>query len=199
MNRTTRLIGYNSAMRPFILRRRLLAITIACTSAAYISIEGTANGTLAVLLLLAPSLAVFAVALIASIPLRMWQARRRRLASGVGTPFSLSLRGLLLLFVIPSAGLSAWVAYNVSWIRERHRFLDQHAADIVSTTRTCNAPGTLWLLSEQGMSECVVRERFRDQPEEFQRAARLFPEADIEWRADDGLSGGGMPRQMKCY
>ena len=96
------------------------------------------------------------------------------------------LRTLLVAVVLLSIPL-AWVAYSLSWMRERELALFKHGVmssllDIPHGGPKLHpdppAPGCLGLFGEEGVSWIAIPLNW--QPEERERIKQLFPEADID-------------------
>jgi hypothetical protein len=97
--------------------------------------------------------------------------------------FRFRLRTLFVLVSIASVPLG-WVAYQLNWIRQRHRFLQRHqqpdyellVTDDEARARTDRFPWPLRLFGEQ--EKWAVHAPANEADE----AAKLFPEADVDSR-----------------
>jgi hypothetical protein len=106
--------------------------------------------------------------------------------------FQFKLRTLFVAMTVLRIALG-WVAYSLSWIRERHQFLstrrqyfdesllEQMEAQSIfngmshrPVKPTVAAPRGLWLFGEQGAARVIVIT-----PNDLEAARRLFPEAKI--------------------
>ena len=89
-----------------------------------------------------------------------------------------SLRTLFVLVTI--AGVCAgWVAYQLNWIRERHKFVNEYGAvepPGLSPEPITGLPWSLKLFGEAPEYEVLAPET------EVQRAHELFPEATVTVR-----------------
>jgi hypothetical protein len=77
----------------------------------------------------------------------------------------------------------AWVAYSLSWIRQRHAALEHNFSDLelyflidAAGVVPPKAPGLLGLFGEHGMPCVCWGPQFPNSREEL---ARLFPEAEV--------------------
>jgi hypothetical protein len=78
---------------------------------------------------------------------------------------------MLFVLVTLVAIICGWVAYQLSWIRQRHAFL---SADALYVVRACPAPWSLRLFGEQGFYEIMVGKS------EMDRAHSLLPESIVK-------------------
>jgi hypothetical protein len=102
--------------------------------------------------------------------------------------FAYRLRTLLIAMFVASLPL-AWVAYSLSWIRQRR---DAHAIGAVEqsnvvTWRACPlAPSGLWLFGE---TACEYLDWFPGTSTSLDAAQRLFPESRVT-NGDLGVRSG---------
>jgi hypothetical protein len=109
--------------------------------------------------------------------------------------YQFSLRAMFVLVTL----VAAFLAYQLNWIRQRHRFLvfvdcnnhNQVLGEWIrpktpANSKTLRAPRLLWLFGEPYQSQIVVSidnadpaAAGEDAQERMQTAKRLFPEATI--------------------
>ena len=99
-----------------------------------------------------------------------------------------SLRTLFVLVTV----VCVWLGYQLNWIRERRKYLEEHPGVVREPSPQDNvatAPNLLWLLPESGVTRLHVQspgffdeaDYHHDNPSlEATRARELFPEAIIE-------------------
>jgi hypothetical protein len=100
--------------------------------------------------------------------------------------FQWSLRTLFVVVTV----FGCWLGYELNWIRQRHRYLEDQAdlrarfpGAIQSSAVPVDAPGFLWLFGERGhggeLSILVLEAdpgHFADIGAEIAKARSLFPE-----------------------
>ena len=101
--------------------------------------------------------------------------------------YQFSLRTMLIVMVISSAGFGCWVHWSREWIRQRHEFWDRHLAEKLIQAVPPRAPGGLWLFGEEGV-HLIVRESDAT-PEIVDEVGGLFPEAQV---VVSGMDGGSI-------
>ena len=92
------------------------------------------------------------------------------------------LRTLFVLVTVVSIW-TAWVTYSLNWIQQRHEAIDDGWASpvtVLGRPPRASAPGGLWLLGEKGVDLIGVA---KGNERDFERASRLFPEAQIAWES----------------
>lgn len=104
--------------------------------------------------------------------------------------FRFSLRGLFVVVTL-FALLSAWMVYQLNWIRQRHQALDWLnssegswcAPSLVGARTQVSAPWGLRLLGEQGIVGVGmdVKQFAGPVPYTPMQLQRLFPEARVDW------------------
>ena len=99
--------------------------------------------------------------------------RRRWLRFSLRTAFV-----LLAVLAMPSA----WTAYSLHWIAQRHAVLDRKDIGVVRNhfSPRLSAPRVLWLLGETGIQSFHVSAPLY-LPAEVDRIKLLFPEATVEY------------------
>ena len=98
--------------------------------------------------------------------------------------YQFSLRTMLIVMVLVSAGFGYWVHWSKDWIRQRQEFLKaarNHSMDIITRPSSeeyfARAPAGLWLFGEEGIWYMLCWEA-----DDAELADRLFPEASIGCR-----------------
>jgi len=96
--------------------------------------------------------------------------------------YQFSLRTMLIVMVLASAGFGYWVHWSRVWIRQRHEALESRLAipAIEDTVRPW-VPGGLWLFGEKGASVIYIPGSKCDVTDEENEAKVrvLFPEAKV--------------------
>ena len=88
--------------------------------------------------------------------------------------FRFSLRTLFVLVTLAAL----WIGWSFNWIRQRRDFVREgNTLGAVAHGSTSRAPGLLWLFGEQGAEVVLL---FTDDKADYDRARRLFPEAQVE-------------------
>jgi hypothetical protein len=96
--------------------------------------------------------------------------------------FRFRLRTLFALVTL----VALWVGWSFNWIRERREFLRAgNALGAVAHASTGGAPGLLWMFGEEGVEVVIL---FTDERADYERARRLFPEAQVETNPVRGMS-----------
>src|SRR5690242_18191122 len=89
--------------------------------------------------------------------------------------YQFSLRTMLIVMVLSSAGFGYWVHWSREWIRQRQAWRDRHHVRMNTQRATApNAPWGLLFFGEQGEGR-ISPGSFNEQRE----AMRLFPEASV--------------------
>lgn len=100
---------------------------------------------------------------------------------------------LKTLFIVVTV-LACWLGYELNWIRQRHEVAAGATVSRSVSSRTGlpekrTAPGLLWLFGEHGYVDVILRFPHRvgdeltpSEEAELQRAEKLFPEADVNYR-----------------
>ena len=94
--------------------------------------------------------------------------------------FHFSLRSLFVLVVI-AAIPCAWVAYSLSWLRERRQILG-HPGTVASFRREpaeFRSPYALWLWRESGVDVITYPPGYIHDETTRKRSRWLFPEAEM--------------------
>ncbi len=88
--------------------------------------------------------------------------------------FRFSLRTLFVLVTLAAL----WIGWSFNWIRERREFVREgNTSAPCAHGSTSRAPCLLWLFGEQGAEVVLL---FTDEKADYDRARRLFPEAQVE-------------------
>jgi hypothetical protein len=87
--------------------------------------------------------------------------------------FSFSLRTLFVLVTIIGVG-AAWVTYQLDWIRDRHKFLQNWGVVVLAEIPKSETAWNFWLFGERQVARLSVPLPLRSS------ASRLFPEAEID-------------------
>lgn len=103
--------------------------------------------------------------------------------------FRFGLRTLFVVVLI-AAVPCGWVAYSLSWIRQRHELLGGGNSRImlryVGMRPYPDAPWGLWLLGEEGVGFILLRPEYRHIRERMQR---MFPEAEVTSQDEPAIPG----------
>jgi hypothetical protein len=97
--------------------------------------------------------------------------------------FRYSLRTLFVVVTL----FACWLAYSLTWVRQRHEFLSTESpqAIVFDGEMAALPPGMLWILNEQGVGRIIILSNGPASSELVRAAKRLFPEAELLCRGLD--------------